>query len=98
MKSSSQTSKNIFLISLLTIMSILIFMSNAYAQSPVPEGAEVQKLKTGYQFVEGPLWLEPGYLIFSDIPANTIYKLSPDGSVETFLKPSGNSNGLALEV
>jgi len=98
MKLISQTIKNIFLISLLTLTSILIFMTNTSAQSPVLEGAKVDKIAGGFQFVEGPLWREPGYLIFSDIPANTIYKWSADGGVETFLTPSGNSNGLAADL
>jgi len=98
MKLSVRTVKNGLLIVLSAIVYVLIIHSNIYAQSPVPDGAKVQRIKTGYQFVEGPLWREPGYLIFSDIPANTVYKWSPDGSVETFLKPSGNSNGLAADL
>ncbi len=98
MKLNVQLFKNTFLIFLFSITGTMIFVSDTFAQSPVPEGAEVQRIKTGYQFVEGPLWLEPGYLIFSDITANTVYKWSPDGSVETFLKPSGNSNGLAADL
>jgi gluconolactonase len=38
-----------------------------------------------------------GFLIFSDIPANTIYKWSPDGKTSVFRKPSGNTNGNALD-
>ncbi|MBN2414006.1 SMP-30/gluconolactonase/LRE family protein [candidate division KSB1 bacterium] len=89
---------NTVFIFLLVFTGVMINGSLVFAQSPVPEGAEVQRVKTGYQFVEGPLWLEPGYLIFSDIPANTIYRLSPDGSVDIYLTPSGNSNGLAMDL
>ena len=55
---------------------------------------KVRKLADGFQFTEGPVWVD-GYLLFSDIPADTIYKYN--GETETFLKPSGHSNGLTLD-
>ena len=33
---------------------------------------------SGFQFTEGPLWHPDGYLVFSDIPADTIYRLESD--------------------
>ncbi len=56
--------------------------------------ATPDQLITDFQFTEGPVWL-PGHniLIFSDIPASTIYQ--EDGVV--FRKPSGQSNGLTLD-
>ncbi|WP_114752749.1 SMP-30/gluconolactonase/LRE family protein [Pleomorphovibrio marinus] len=60
--------------------------------------AEVKKLADGFQFTEGPVWnQEEGYLLFSDIPANTIYKWSPDGGKESFRSPSNNANGLTYD-
>jgi gluconolactonase len=58
---------------------------------------DVEKVASGFQFTEGPVWHPSGFLLFSDIPANTIYKLSPMGKVEPFRSPSGNSNGLSLD-
>ena len=59
---------------------------------------EPTKLLGGLQFTEGPVWRPEGYLLFSDIPANRIVKYSPDsGAAETYLSPSGNSNGLTLD-
>lgn len=69
-----------------------------FSQSPVPEDAVVEKIADGFQFVEGPLWRNPGYLVFSDIPANTVYKWTEEGGTEIFLSPSGNSNGLAEDL
>ena len=47
----------------------------------------------GFGFLEGPVWVHssaPGYLIFSDIPANAIDKWNPaDGKVSVFLAKSG---------
>src|SRR3984957_13302201 len=54
--------------------------------------AHIEKLKDGFGFLEGPVWVhtaKPGYLLFSDIPANVIDKWTPDGQVSTFLDKSG---------
>jgi len=59
--------------------------------------SEVKRLATGFKFVEGPVWCEDGYWLFSDIPANCIYKITPEGTVSVFRTPSGNSNGLTLD-
>jgi gluconolactonase len=58
----------------------------------------VELVDGGYQFVEGPQWREAqGDLVFSDIPANTIYKYVPGGPAPVVHRmPSGNSNGLAI--
>jgi gluconolactonase len=41
--------------------------------------------------------LRSGHLYFSDIPANTIHRLEPNGKVSVFLQPSGKANGLAVD-
>ncbi|MCX6641776.1 MAG: SMP-30/gluconolactonase/LRE family protein [Candidatus Bathyarchaeota archaeon] len=64
----------------------------------IQENSEVERLTTGYQFLEGPVWNSAyGFLLFSDIPANRIYKWVPDGSVSVFREPCGNSNGLTFD-
>lgn len=65
----------------------------------VAEDVEVRKLADGFRFTEGPVWnKEGGYLLFSDIPANKIYKWSPGGQVSVFREPSNNSNGLTFDA
>jgi sugar lactone lactonase YvrE len=59
--------------------------------------AKIEKVLSGFQFTEGPVWIPEGFLLFSDIPANTIYKYEPGLKPEIFLKPSGQSNGLTLD-
>src|SRR5579875_392568 len=55
----------------------------------VSVGSHVEKLGQ-FGFTEGPVWVRNGgYLLFSDIPANVIYKWTPGGNVSVFLKPSG---------
>jgi gluconolactonase len=59
----------------------------------IPAGAHIEKLADGMGFLEGPVWIhssKPGYLLFSDIPANVIDKWNPaDGKVSVFLEKSG---------
>jgi gluconolactonase len=49
----------------------------------VSADAKLELVKGGFGFTEGALWVpqgKSGYLLFSDIPANVIYKWSPEGS------------------
>src|SRR6266446_437831 len=57
----------------------------------VPADAKVEKLADSFGFLEGPVWVRKGgYLLFSDIPANVIYKYNPpDNRVSVFLPYSG---------
>ncbi len=59
--------------------------------------AEVEKVAGDFEFTEGPVWHPDGFLLFSDIPANTIYKWQPGQKTEIFRQPSGNANGNTLD-
>lgn len=63
----------------------------------LPADAELEQIAEGFQFTEGPVWHPEGFLLFSDIPANTIYKWQPGDTTEIFRQPSGNANGNALD-
>lgn len=70
---------------------------NAF-QSLFPRDVTMEQMATGFKFTEGPVWFsEEQYLLFSDIPANQILKLSRDAKVKVFREPSGNSNGLTRD-
>lgn len=50
----------------------------------------LEKIADGFQWVEGPLWnRRERYLLFSDIPQNSVYKWEQGKGVSLFLKPSG---------
>ena len=60
----------------------------------------------GFQFTEGPVADAEGNILFSDIPAGKIHRwvvpkdrpaTSPPFTVETWLAPSGNTNGLCFD-
>jgi gluconolactonase len=56
----------------------------------VDPDAKIEKIASGLKFAEGPVWVrKPGYLLFSDIPANVINKWTPDGKVSPVVNPSG---------
>lgn len=57
----------------------------------------ITTIAEGFQFTEGPVWHPDGYLLFSDIPADTIYRYSPGSAPEPYITPSGNSNGLTFD-
>src|SRR5438046_1683546 len=74
----------------------------------IPAGAAIEKVAGNLQFAEGPVWLRNGgFLLFSDIPANAIMKLTSAGELSVFRKPvfartfpNGiqiGSNGLTLD-
>ena len=59
--------------------------------------SEPRVLGHGFKFTEGPLWHPNGFLLFTDIPANTVYRWEPGGQTLAYLKPSGNANGLTWD-
>lgn len=69
------------------LLSVLMRGAETLTTGPVETVAE------GFKFTEGPVWLPGGPLIFSDIPADTIYRA--DKTV--YRRPSGKSNGLTLD-
>ncbi len=78
--------------------------------SLIAAGARIEVLATGFEWAEGPVWVrDSGYLLFSDIPRNSIYKWTEAAGATLFLKPSGytgtvdygrepGSNGLAVDA
>jgi|GEM_PF-946344 len=63
------------------------------ANLPNPIEGPIEVISKGYIWTEGPTWVgdENGYLLFSDVPGNAIYKWdSQTKTTSTFLKPSGS--------
>jgi len=64
----------------------------------VDADAQAERLGSGCQFTEGPLWnAAAGCLLFSDIPANQIKRWRPESEITNFRSPSGSSNGLTYD-
>src|SRR6476660_4175679 len=70
---------------------------------------KIEVIGSGFEWAEGPIWIKDGgYLLFSDIPRNSIMKWKEGEGVTLFLKPSGytgvvdygrepGSNGLTVD-
>lgn len=60
---------------------------------------EVERLATGFRWIEGPVWFGDGrYLLFSDIPNNQIIRWEEEtGRISIYRKPSGYANGMTRD-
>jgi gluconolactonase len=64
----------------------------------VPFNVTIEKIAGGHRWVEGPVWnRKEGFLLFSDIPTNSIYKWQPGKGESLFLKPSGYTGKRAFD-
>jgi gluconolactonase len=65
----------------------------------VDPDAEVERIATGFQFTEGPVWNgREGYLLFSDVSGNVTVRWSEDERTSDWRRPSGHGNGLAYDA
>ncbi|ARK12036.1 SMP-30/gluconolactonase/LRE family protein [Fibrella sp. ES10-3-2-2] len=81
------------------------------------KNAKVEVLASGFMWAEGPVWVKGkpagsstgGFLLFSDVPKNTIYRWTAADGCQPFLTPSGytgrgeysdepGSNGLTIDA
>jgi gluconolactonase len=75
----------------------------------VAKDARLEVIASGFEWTEGPVWVKDGgYLLFSDIPRNSVMKWVEGVGVSVHLKPAGftgavdygkepGSNGLTLD-
>ncbi|QNI38703.1 SMP-30/gluconolactonase/LRE family protein [Edaphobacter sp. 4G125] len=78
------------------------------ADALLPQHPVWHRVATGFTWVEGPIWIHSGYLMFADIPSNSIRKVDSHGD-SIWLQPSGyrgqepyggkesGSNGMTLD-
>jgi gluconolactonase len=60
----------------------------------IPPGATIEKLASGFAWAEGPVWVRRGgYLLFSDIPHNMVFKWQEGVGTREYLSPSGYTGG-----
>jgi gluconolactonase len=65
----------------------------------VEEGAQVERLATGFTFTEGPIWHPTAhYLLFSDMPGDVRRKYTPDGTVVEIRNFSNKANGVTYDA
>jgi len=76
----------------------------------IDSSSAIEVIASGYKWTEGPVYIkDSGYLLFSDIPNNKIFKWKEGGGATLYLTPSGHtgpekkevepgSNGLLLDA
>lgn len=86
-----------------------VVRENAKLDSLIEPGTQIEMLASGFEWSEGPVWDRKGqFLLFSDIPNNSVMKWTREKGVELYLKPAGytgvaaygrepGSNGLVLD-
>lgn len=73
-------------------------MSAALDAIVAPDAA-IETIATGIAWAEGPLWVDRGgYLLFSDPPANVVWRWRPGHAATPFLRPSGLANPDAATI
>lgn len=75
----------------------------------IDPNAKIEILAEGYDWSEGPVWVKTGgFLLFSDVPKNTVHRWKEGEGARPYLTPSGytgtaprggetGSNGLTLD-
>jgi gluconolactonase len=64
----------------------------------VPQGAELERVGTGFTFTEGPVWHREGkYLLFSDMPGD-VRRRWDSGGIHEVMRPSNKGNGMTFEA
>ena len=92
------------------IQQIDIVRLDSHFDKLVPLNVIIERIVSGRRWVEGPVWnRKENYLLFSDIPTNSIIKWQEGKGTSVFFKPSGytgtrpfegaepGSNGLAFD-
>lgn len=76
---------------------LIFFMHSLFSQHNISSTSKIDRIDGDFKFLEGPVWYQ-GSILFSDIPANKIYSWNEGEGVKVFYEPSGNSNGLMLDL
>ena len=64
----------------------------------VAPDAKVERVATGFGFLEGPAADADGNLYFSDVAQERIHRWSPDTGVTLFREQTGRANGLRVDL
>src|SRR5579872_3138628 len=65
-----------------------IVRSDPALDAIIAPGAKIERLASGFVFVEGPMWRK-GALWFSDLRGNKMYSVTPDGKLTMLLDHAG---------
>ncbi|HET9663004.1 MAG TPA: SMP-30/gluconolactonase/LRE family protein [Burkholderiales bacterium] len=72
-------------------------MSDANNLPEILETAQAERLATGFNFTEGPLWHPDGFYFFVDIHANRLYRITP-GKPAEIVRETAGGNGTTFDL
>jgi gluconolactonase len=62
------------------------------------EAIKVERIVTGYSYLEAPAWSREGFFLWSDVPANKIWKWVPGQEPVIYRDPANKANGLVYDA
>jgi len=82
----------------LILLATLPAACSLQADSPIlAKDATLVKVSDAFSFTEGPAVDAKGNVFFTDQPNDRIVKWNIDGTLSTFMKPAGRSNGMYFD-
>jgi len=94
------TALRVQLHSLIILVWVFLPSLTAFAQDedPIAPGAAVERIATGYTFLEGPSADTYGNIYFTDIPTERILRWTPDDGVTIYRENTNQANGLSFDL
>jgi gluconolactonase len=85
----------VYIVVVMRIAILLLAALSSFAQDF--DNLNIEKVAGGFQFTEGPVWSRDGYLLFSDVPDNKIWRVSAEGK-SVFREASNGANGNTFDA
>ena len=84
----------------LLLISVFLLSSTVLSQheGPIAPGAAVERLATGYTFLEGPTADTYGNVYFTDIPTERIFRWTPADGITLYRENTNQANGLSFDL
>jgi len=84
----------------LLLISLFLLSSTVLGQheGPIAPGATVERLATGYTFLEGPTADTYGNVYFTDIPTERIFRWTPADGIALYRENTNQANGLSFDL
>ncbi len=82
------------------MLSVLLLTASQTASAPanfIAYGSKIETIASGHVFTEGPIETMDGSLLFSDIPANKVYRLREE-KLTVFREDSRGANGNHMDA
>ena len=82
----------------MAVQTVDLEIRNPRLMAIVASDALMDRLATGFEFLEGPVWLPAEHaLIFSDIPGDAMFRWDAVNGAKVYRQPSRKANGNTLD-